>query len=387
MVELLQKRKILFLVETLSGGGAEKVLSTLAKHIDKSKFDITVCSILNCGVYIDEISSSVTYQYLLPDPSTLKSRISRFWYRLRYKLIYSWLPPKIVYNLFLPKGYDVEIAFVEGTSTRIISGSTNKSSKKIAWMHTDMRNNDYALDAFMRKKSRMKRAYSKFDHIVGVSKVASLSLNMLLKSNFVTKVLYNPIDCDEIRSKAIESVNVPAKRSEIIRICSVGRIVGQKAFDRLIRIAYRLKREGHRFEIWIIGTGILYYELKKLIVELSLTEEVSLLGFQSNPYSFMAKSDLFVCSSIAEGYSTAVTEALILGLPVITTDCSGMKELLGEKNEYGMVTENSEDALYEAVSKVFEGDYLNQLKTKAERRKDSFKLESFMQPIEALLES
>ena len=72
------------------------------------------------------------------------------------------------------------------------------------------------------------------------------------------------------------------------------------------------------------------------------------MGYKENPYKYLAKCDLFVCSSYSEGFSTAVTEALILGIPVVTTYVSGMTELLGD-NEYGIITSNDEISLYEAI--------------------------------------
>ena len=113
---------------------------------------------------------------------------------------------------------------------------------------------------------------------------------------------------------------------------------------------------------------------------------VSLPGFTPNPYSIIKGHDLFVCSSRAEGYSTAVTEALILGLPVITTDCSGMRELLGENNEYGVVVQNDEESLYNGIKKFLENkSYLEFYTTKAIERGKKFSLTSLMNEIEDIL--
>ena len=81
---------------------------------------------------------------------------------------------------------------------------------------------------------------------------------------------------------------------------------------------------------------------------------MTFLGYDTNPYKYVAKSDLFVCASFAEGFSTAATEALILATPVCTVDVSGMKELLGEDNEWGLVTENDENALYEGIRRLLD---------------------------------
>ena len=99
----------------------------------------------------------------------------------------------------------------------------------------------------------------------------------------------------------------------------------------------------------------------------------------------MTQSDLFVCSSISEGYSTAVTEALILGFPVVTTDFSGMNELLqGEK--YGIITENSEATLFEGIKQLLDHpEQLSHYKEKVIKRGKEFTLEVLMKPIETLL--
>ena len=94
---------------------------------------------------------------------------------------------------------------------------------------------------------------------------------------------------------------------------------------------------------------------------------------------------MFVCSSLSEGYSTAVTEALILGLPVITTNCSGMHELLKD-GECGIITENSEEALYLGLKELLNNPYqLKVLKVKSEERGQEFSLHNLVSSIENLL--
>ena len=108
--------------------------------------------------------------------------------------------------------------------------------------------------------------------------------------------------------------------------------------------------------------------------------------FIENPYSIMAKHDVFICSSRSEGYSTAVTEALVLGLPVFTTDCSGMKELLGDNNEYGIVVENNEDSLYLGLKQLLDSPKDIQFYAqKAIERGKYFSLENQILEIEKIL--
>ena len=113
---------------------------------------------------------------------------------------------------------------------------------------------------------------------------------------------------------------------------------------------------------------------------------VHLWGFDDNPYKYMSKCDLFVCSSLAEGFSTAATEALVLGVPVVTTQCSGMKELLGEE-DCGLIVDNDEDALYCGLKSILDNPgRLEKMKLAAKNRGSLFTLETLMPPIESLLE-
>lgn len=120
---------LLFLIESLSGGGAEKVLTTLLQHLDSNKFDVTLCCIVDCGKYVNDVKPYVHYTSILPNLEQIKG-IRKLIYQLKYKLIYSWLPLRLVYKWFVPHHADVEIAFVEGFATKLLAHSTNKQPKK-----------------------------------------------------------------------------------------------------------------------------------------------------------------------------------------------------------------------------------------------------------------
>ena len=182
--------------------------------------------------------------------------------------------------------------------------------------------------------------------------------------------------------KAIEMEQIEHQKPLLV---TVGRLEHQKGYDRLVRIVKRLADEGFRFELWILGTGSQEEQLKQYIRENHLEECVKLLGFHTNPYKYIVQGDLFVCSSRSEGYSTAVTEALILGLPVITTECSGMAELLKD-GECGIITNNDEDAFYEGLKGILsDAILLEHYKEKAVERGKDFTIDSLMAPIEKLL--
>lgn len=378
----MKQIKLLFLIESLSGGGAEKVLSTLLQHLDYSKFEVTLCCITDIGKYVEEVKPYVHYTYILPNPSNLKGW-KKFIYKLRYKLIYNWLPLKWVYQWFVPHHADVEIAFVEGFATKLLSHSTNHKTKKIAWVHTDLIKNHWISIVYKNHQEEL-ASYQSFYQIIGVSQTACDSINQLYNLSSKVTLLYNPIDSEYIKEQANKNITPKFPLKEQTRIVSIGRLVPVKAYSRLLRIITKLKEENYPIELWLLGDGEERGSLEQYITEHQLESIVTLWGFQDNPYAYLKQCDLFVCSSISEGYSTAVTEALILGLPVITTNCSGMHELL-KNGECGIITENSEEALYKGLKQLLDNPtQLQYYKEKAIERGKDFSLEKLMEPIEKL---
>lgn len=374
------RKKVLFVIESLSGGGAEKVLTVLLKHIDKTRFDVTLCTVVEIGVYMDEVKKYVSCTSILGNPNR-KTFLGKIWYRFKYKCVYNWLPLKWVYRLFIPQGNDVEVAFVEGFATKLMAASSNRQAKKLAWVHTDLINNHW-IESIYQNITEERLSYQKYDQIIGVSKQVTNSVQKLYHlKNVIT--CYNPIESDVILKWAGENLSLPSKK-ESLRLVSVGRFVPQKAFDRLLRVVNRLYKEGFSLELWLLGDGEQRPLLEQYIRDKNLEAIVTLWGFQTNPYPYLQQSDLFVCSSVSEGYSTAVTEALIIGLPVVTTACSGMDELL-DNGTYGIITTNDEGALYEGVKRCFtQSDLLNTYKEQAIQYKNRVTLKQQMSHIEEL---
>ena len=161
-----------------------------------------------------------------------------------------------------------------------------------------------------------------------------------------------------------------------------------KGYDRLIEVHRRLIDEGVRHRIYILGIGEEQNYLESKIKAYGIENSFVLLGFRENPYSYVENADLYVCSSRREGFSTAVTEALIVGTPVISTDCSGAKELLGENNEYGLVVENSTEGIYQGMKRMLENpEMLKTYKKQAKIRGSFFSREKTVQAVEEMLES
>ena len=377
------RRKVLFLIESLAGGGAEKVLTTLVRHIDTEKFDGMVCAISGGGPYEEEIKKFVKYKSVLQEPLEGEFLV-RLVYTLKHHFVYKWLPLSWVYRLFLPQGNDVEVAFVEGFTTKLLSHSLNRKARIYAWVHIDLYMNHWTKEIFGTEEAETK-AYQRFRQIFCVSQTVVEGFIRRFKSiEMYPLAVYNPIDSKTIIKMASEKGK---EKKDFVRLVTVGRLEPQKGYDRLVQIVNRLIKEGQKLELWILGIGSQEEWLKKYIVENNLSEQIKLLGFHANPYKYMVQGDLFVCSSRSEGYSTAVTEALIIGLPVITTECSGMAELLKD-GECGIITANDDEALYAGLKTVLQDTELREhYRQKAIERGKDFTIESLMEPIERALMS
>ena len=378
------KKNILFIIESLGGGGAERVLTTMLKYLDKSKYNVTLCSIVDIGRYVNDVKQFVHYEYILPNPEQ-QFGLSAYIYKIKYALVYRWLPLKIIYRWFVPHGADVEIAFVEGYATKLLSYSSNKRATKIAWIHIDLEKFHWTKSVYS-SLSHESNCYQRYDAIVAVANSVRMAFHRVFPFVHTPVItLYNPIDTSYIIHQSTEHLNL--SQSDRFRIISVGRFTKQKAFDRLLHAVSKLKKLNYAVELWLLGDGELRKDLEQIIHGEAIEDSVTLWGFQSNPYKYMSQSDLFVCSSVGEGYSTAVTEALVLGLPVVTTDCSGMSELLND-GECGIITDNSEDALYLGIKRLLDHpDELEYYKIKASEKGLEFNISLLMQSIEHLLDS
>lgn len=293
----------------------------------------------------------------MPVVSYRGNSVFRLWNSIKYKLVYSLFPLRWVYEWFLPKGNDVEIAFCEGYVTKLLSHAKSRSYK-IAWVHTDLTNNPWPLDlGIYRNVEQEIKSYAAFDIIVCVSKMVENAFGEKYGLWNRLCTIYNPIDVDAVRKYAGKS---RCHKNDVFNIISIGRLVPQKGYDRLLRVAKRLHDEGREYQLTILGEGQERSSLEQYIVDNQMATYVSLPGFVKNPYEQLAHSDVFVCPSRVEGFSLVIAEAMLLGIPVISTNCSGPNELL-KNGEYGMIVENSEEALYLGLCNFFRSPQFNSI--------------------------
>ncbi len=363
--------KILFFIENLMGGGAEKVLCSLVNAMDRSRFDITVQTLWkeNPDRFL---APGIRYRYCYGEKN------ARTNYRSRIEAALG-----LTYRLHIRDDYDIEVAYLECGTTKIMAASTNKRAKKVAWVHCDLKKKMKEPAAFVRKAEKW---YDRFDRIVCVSENVRQSFEELFDCKGKTTVIYNTVDDASIRRKAEAAM---PERTEKRRLTAVtlGRLTDEKGYDRLLRVHTRLIQEGLAYDLWILGEGERRHKLESYIDEHALNDSVWLPGFYENPYPFLRVADLLVCSSRYEGFSTFVTEGMILGKPVITTDCSGMQELLGD-SEFGMIVENNEEALLNGMRKMLTDASLREKFTaKAEERGRDFSTKTLVKANESFFVS
>lgn len=328
-------------METIDGGGAEKVLRNLVNNMDQSRFDITVQTLFpDRGAEL--LAPGIRYRALY----SARNRGTELLYRLEAAL-------GTAYPLRMRDNYDIECAYLECGATKVLAGSTNRKAVKLAWVHCDLQKAMHDPAAFAAKTAKH---YRKFHRVVCVSQLGEQSVRELYGDKVQTAIIHNTVDCEEIRRNADESVtDLP----EAPLVVSLGRLAEPKCYLRLLKAHKRLLGEGIRHRLLILGEGPDRGELENYVRENSLQDTVSLPGFKSNPYPYLKAADVLACSSIYECFSTFVTEGLILGKPIVTTDVSGMRELLGD-SEYGLITRVEDDDFYEGLKKMLLDEALRQ---------------------------
>lgn len=368
-------KKVLFMIPNLSVGGAEKVLVNLVNNMDKSKFDITVQTLFAGGVNEQFLKKHIKYKYCFKKTFKGNSQILKLF------------SPETLYKKFIKDHYDIIVSYLEGPTARIVSGCNDKDTKLVSWIHIQQENAKNASYSF-RSYEEAKKCYEKYNHTVCVSEYVMNDFVNIFDFKNSIEVLYNTNETAEIVKLSQEEVEENVFSDDEIKICVVGKISKRKGCDKIVSIQKKFKEEGLKTHFYFLGVGTDEDFVRNFIKENNIEDTVTLLGYQTNPYKYIAKTDMFVCASLAEGFSTAATEALVLGVPVVTVEVSGMKEMLGDNNEHGIVTDNNEDSLYEGIKKMITTQgMLDDYKKRALERGKFFSTEKTTQAVENMLEN
>ena len=364
--------KILFLIHDLGQGGAEKVLVNLVNNMDATKFDISVTALFGGGVNEQFLKPHIHFRAVWPKAFPGNSHLMKL------------LTPRQLHKLCVREHYDIEVSYLEGPSARIVSGCEDHDTKLICWIHSTPKTPEEAAKSF-RSVEEARTCYGKFRKVICVSQWMKGSFEHCFPDLSKADILYNTVESDRILKLAAEEPDEDVFQNGMVHLIGVGSMKPVKGFDRMIRIHDRLCREGYPIRTILLGAGPDLKQLQQQAKNCEREDSVVFPGYQTNPYKYVAKSDLFVCASHAEGFSTAVTEALIVGTPVCTVEVSGMREMLGD-NEFGIITENDEDALYAGIKDLLDNpEKLAHYKEKAIERGKRFSTEETVKAVEEML--
>ena len=368
-------KKILFGITSLTIGGAERVLVDLANELCND-YDITIFTIYPNGEFEKSLSNKIKLKSLYNKRYNELSKIQKVFVPLKV-----WINKNQIYKKYIKENFDVEIAFLEGPITRLISVK-NRDTKKVAWIH-----NDISRVFGNNLKSKIKRhidekIYNKFDELVFVSKDNKKSFEKIYKNNTIKKeIIYNYINSENILKKSNDEIPEIFAEDEL-NFVTVARLVEQKGIDRLIRVHSKLIKENLKHKIWVIGDGPEYKKLESLVDINSVKDTFKLLGKRENPYPYIKKADYFCLLSYFEGYGMVLEEAKILGKDILITNTAAREAVEGY--EYATIIENNENDIYKVLKeKILKGkDAIN----KSEKTKD-YNNEDIIQKIKNILDS
>ncbi len=371
--DFMEKIKILFLINTLGGGGAERVLVNLVNNMDLQKYEITVETMFSGGV--NETLLKPEIHYICKNAFTMKG-ISH---------IYKFLPARYLYKKFIGNNhYDIIVGYMHNVPVKAISGCDDKLTKLIGWCHCGTVRKDTYCTCWFTKKGAEK-SYKICDALAGVSDTVSNGVKDFFNITTPCVTVYNTNDVNMIHKMSEKPFELD---NNVINICAVGRLSFEKGNDRLISAANRLLDEGYKINLYLLGAGKERENLQKLVQDNNNEKSIKFLGFRENPYPAIKNTDLFVCPSRVEGLSTVVIEALLLGKPIVSTDVSGAKEILGYNNDYGCVVENSTNGIYNGIKLFLDNENLfNYYGKKAKERSSFFEISQTVKQAENLFES
>lgn len=325
----MAKKKVLFIIPEYSIGGTNTSLDNLLRFLDQTKYEVSIyCLYEDGGTYFKQafrpyiLPKSRLYHYLHDHHVTRKLMGAvqkvmggKCWNRI-YAREVRWLQKHY--------SFDTVVGFQEGTATEFAARFENV--KRVAWFHSPyiefLHHND-------------KRIYEQFDAIACVSKTfVKLFEEEMPQLKGRIHCVYNTLNDKLINELANQSIDDDRFDNSVFTMVSVGRACAQKQFEKIPSIVRQMRDDGMErpFHWYIIASGDNQYSelYKQEIARLDVGDSVVLLGRKENPYPYIKKADLVVCTSESESFSYAINEGKILHTPVVSNDFPVAHEVLKE---------------------------------------------------------
>ena len=354
--------RLLFVTTALGGGGAEKHLLRVANHLDRGRFRVSLALVKPAGEFEHALAPDVEKFYLnraRKGSTTLRALRSIGALRCllrseRPDVVFSVIDLVNLLSVYAARGAEPRPKVVLGVQTppSIAYDSWGPVSKTILRL--------------------VPRLYPEADHIVALSEGVAADLASLApRARGRVSVIHNAGVEREVREMAREGV--PAEEllgGPLVVAC--GRLKPLKGFALLIDALAEV-RQTVPAHLWIIGEGEQRAALERQAARLGLGDCVRLLGFRQNPYRYMAAADVFVLSSLYEGFGNVIVEAMACGAPVVATDCPyGPREIIRDGESGVLVEPASAASLARGILRVLGDEELKRrLASKgAERARD-----------------
>jgi glycosyltransferase involved in cell wall biosynthesis len=366
------EKKVLFVLDRMVMGGVEVLLLDILNSLDPQKYSVTVMTLFDGGDLVHELPITVKRVFLFKNQYKGIYRVLRF------------ISPSLIYNRLIQEDFDIEISFKTGMPEKIVAASRNSQSKKIAWIHGDMEFQNYGLESHVTTKKQTE-CYNKFDRIITVSEKCKNAFLNVTKTETSVEKIYNAIKPEKIVKKLNENQSISMDKN-MINLITIARLHKGKGIDRLIRAFSKGYKNNNKLRLYIIGDGPEENNLKKLAQELKINSVVYFLGKQLNPYVHIREATIYIHPSINESFGIVLLEAMYLGLPIVSTKCGGPEEIL-ENGKYGLLVENSQEGLNQALKKIAENhDQVLSLKNVSKLRAHDFMMNRMVEQIVGLME-
>lgn len=367
------KKSVLFVMNNLNCGGAEKALISLLDTIDYSKYDVDLFLMKHEGLFLSKIPYNVN---LLDEPIEYKyfdmsiklalldciknGRLGIAISRLLTGIIFRTDKNRIrseqrVWKYIskslknINKNYDIAVGYLEKTPVYFCVDKV-KANKKIGFIHNDY--DKLGMDPLLDQPY-----FERLENIVTVSEeCGNILRNRFPMYNDKVKVMYNIVSPSMINKMSLEQGSMG---DDGIKIVSVGRLNKQKNFELAIETCKELVQNGYAVKWFIIGEGEEREKLERMIDEHNLREIFVLLGIKENPYPYIKEADIYVQPSRFEGKSIAIDEAKILHKPIVVTNFSTAKDQI-TNHDNGLIVEMNSKSLYEGIALLINNEALRE---------------------------
>ena len=325
----MEKKNIAFILPRLSNGGMERIAAALSKEIINN-YNLIIISLFEDRDKYDFVGEIIEINKTIE--KSFIGKILNFLERI-----------KKIDKIKREKNIDLTLSFEQ--TCNLLNLLTGRE-KKVISIHSIKSRENLSIGIYGKIYNfLMKILYKKSDKIICVSEgiKKDLNLNYGLDLNRI-EVIYNPHDLKFINNN-LKNIKKEKNNYEVI---NVGRLDVAKGQRYLLKIISLVKKELPNIKLKILGKGNLESELKELSKKLSLEENVEFLGYINNPYKEIEKADLFVLSSLYEGFPGVLVESLICKTPIISTDCVyGIREILLSEEELKKIGYNEiKESLY-----------------------------------------